>query len=97
MEFMEIRARASLCVCRCLCLYSSADRNMIVMSVPTSHWGLLLLCIAAFCSQLVATGNQSSGGPSGRCQTHPDQLNPLRGSLWLLVTSPGAGMTVATL
>lgn len=73
---------------------------IVIISVPPSHWGLLLLCIAAFCSQLVATGNQSSGGPSGRCQTHPDQLNSLRGSLWLiiiLVTSPGAGMTVDTL
>lgn len=51
------------------------------------HWGLLLLCIACFCSQLVATGNQSSRGQTGRSQTQPDQSQSLRDSLWFLATS----------
>ncbi|TNM86809.1 hypothetical protein fugu_007039 [Takifugu bimaculatus] len=37
----------------------------VIRSVRPSHWGLLLLCTAAFCSQLVATGNQSSRGQRG--------------------------------
>uniref|UniRef100_A0A674N369 Chemokine-like protein TAFA-4 n=1 Tax=Takifugu rubripes TaxID=31033 RepID=A0A674N369_TAKRU len=41
-------------------------KNMnVIRSVRPSHWGLLLLCTAAFCSQLVATGNQSSRGQRG--------------------------------
>ncbi|KAM7411497.1 hypothetical protein PAMA_021472 [Pampus argenteus] len=32
------------------------------------HWGLLLLCIVSFCSQLVSTGNQSSRGHTGLSQ-----------------------------
>ncbi|XP_070765963.1 chemokine-like protein TAFA-4 [Enoplosus armatus] len=32
------------------------------------HWGLLLLCVVGFCSQLVATGNQSSRGQRGSSQ-----------------------------
>ncbi|KAM8864670.1 chemokine-like protein TAFA-4 isoform 3-T3 [Spinachia spinachia] len=32
------------------------------------HWGLLLLCAAALCSQLVSTGNRSSRGQTGSSQ-----------------------------
>uniref|UniRef100_H3D4T9 TAFA chemokine like family member 4b n=2 Tax=Tetraodon nigroviridis TaxID=99883 RepID=H3D4T9_TETNG len=38
--------------------------NVIVSARPF-HWSLLLLCVAGVCSQLVATGNQSSRGQMG--------------------------------
>ncbi|XP_029689772.1 chemokine-like protein TAFA-4 [Takifugu rubripes] len=60
------------CLCARLCAHADAfiplqtDKNMnVIRSVRPSHWGLLLLCTAAFCSQLVATGNQSSRGQRG--------------------------------
>lgn len=65
------------------------------MSARPFHWSLLLLCIAGFCSQPVATGNQSSRGRMGRWQTQPDQCQAPRGSLGLLVTNLGARMTVS--
>uniref|UniRef100_G3NGU1 TAFA chemokine like family member 3 n=1 Tax=Gasterosteus aculeatus aculeatus TaxID=481459 RepID=G3NGU1_GASAC len=38
------------------------------MSAGPLHWGLLLLCIVGWCSQLVSTGNQSSRGQTGSSQ-----------------------------
>lgn len=93
---VEMFVRASVCAHADAFLPLQTDKNMnVIRCVRPSHWGLLLLCTAAFCSQLVATGNQSSRGQRGRCQTQPDHLNSLRGSLWLLVTSLGAGLTVS--
>lgn len=82
--------------CKCASPVSCADRNMhVILSAGPVRWSLLLLCVAGFCSQLVATGNQSSRGQMGRCQTQPDQCQSPRGSLGLLVTGPGARVTVS--
>lgn len=77
--------------------FSYAYRNMnVFISARPFYWSVLLLCIAGFCSQLVAIGNQSSRGRMGRCQTLPDQCQSPRGSLGLMVTNLGARMTVET-
>lgn len=95
-QFVEMLVRASVCAHAEAFMRLQTDKDMnVIRSVRPSHWGLLLLCTAAFCSQLVATGNQSSRGQRGRCQTQADQPNSPRGSLRLLVTSLGAGLTVS--
>lgn len=55
--------------------YFCAGKMKLNTSARPLHWGLLLLYIAGFCSQQVSTGNQSSRGQTGGCQT---QTRPVR-------------------
>lgn len=51
----------------------AAGKMKLLSQAGLFHRGLLRLCIAALCIQLVSSGNQSSRGQTGGCQTPPDQ------------------------
>lgn len=78
----------------CVILFFSTGKMKLNMLARPLHWGLLLLCIVSLCSPLVSTGNRSSRGQTGRCQTQPDHLHTLWDSLWLLTPGHQCGWLV---
>lgn len=62
-------------------LFLCAEKMKLATLVGPLHWGLLHLCIAGLCIQLVSSGNQSSRGQTGGCQTPPDQPRSPKNSL----------------
>lgn len=86
LDFTVMHVIGRRIVHECLFLFCAGKMKLNILARPL-HLGLLFLCMVGFCSQLVSTGNQSSRGQTGRCQTQPDHSRSLRDSLWLLVTS----------